>query len=261
VRLPLPREFARFRVADAHVVSHTASSDWIRSVLERHTLYDWASNHPERHMLTGRVPAYSVPIPDGEQRVVIRHAHHGGLLGSLRGDLFFPPTRAPYELLASYILASTGVRTPQVLAFAVYRAGWLLRRADFVTLAVPGVDLGTALLKNPSETERRAWLAPLGDLVRALTRAGAWHPDLNVRNILLVAAPDGAAAGTTAFVLDIDRVRFSPAGDPTVRDANIQRLERSVRKFRTLHGSGFDEEELHQLRQLATTPAAARGTT
>jgi 3-deoxy-D-manno-octulosonic acid kinase len=258
VRLPLPKEFTRFRVSDAHVVSHTACADWLRSVLERQTLYEHAANHPERRLLTGRIPSYSIPLPNDGRRVVIRHSHHGGMLGPLRGDVFFPPTRAPYELLASYILASTGVRTPPVLAFAVYRAGWLLRRSDFVTLELPGVDLGTALLEKPSQAERRAWLAPLGDLVRALTRAGAWHPDLNVRNILLVAAPDTTgAATTTAFVLDIDRVRFVPPGDPTVRDANIQRLERSVRKWRTLHGSGFDDEELRELRSLSSAPGSA----
>jgi 3-deoxy-D-manno-octulosonic acid kinase len=185
---------------------------------------------------------------------VIRHGQHGGVLGPLLGDVFLPPTRAPYELIASYVLTNAGVRTPPVLAFAVYPAGLLLRRSDFVTLELPGNDLGTALLGRPDVAARRSWLQPLGDLVRALTRAGAWHPDLNVRNILLVPDETGMAS---AFVLDVDRVQFVPPGDPNVRDANIARLERSMRKWRALHGSGFDEEELRQFREIASASANA----
>jgi hypothetical protein len=255
VSLPVPKDFSRFRVGEARVVAHESCVAWAREVIAKgSTLYDWAAAHPDRRTLTGRLPAYAVPVPNDGPPVVVRRAHHGGLLGPLRGDLFFPPTRAHYELLASYILASAGVRTPPVLAFAVYPAGWLMRRSDFVTMALPGRDLGEAFLARPEAAERRAWLAPLGELVRALTRAGAWHQDLNVRNILLV--PDNTGVDH-AFVLDIDRVRFAPAGDPNVRDANIARLERSVRKWRALHGLGFEEEELRELRALASAPAGA----
>jgi len=254
VRLPLPKEFSRFRVGAAHAVAHASCELWVRAVLEKETLYLWAARHSERRSLPGRVPAFAVPLPNEDRRVVIRHGQHGGLLGPLLGDVFLPPTRAPYELLASYVLANAGVRTPPVLAFAVYPAGWLLRRSDFVTLELPGRDLGTALLDGPDDLGRRSWLAPVAELVRALTRAGAWHPDLNVRNILLVPDASGAAS---AFVLDIDRVRFAPPGDPNVRDANIARLERSVRKFRSLHGGGFEDSELRQLREIVLAPAGA----
>jgi 3-deoxy-D-manno-octulosonic acid kinase len=236
------------------VVAREASAAWIRGVLERTSLYEWAGQHPEARSLRGRVPAFSVPVPNDSTRVVVRHAHHGGLLGPLRGDRFLPPTRAPYELVASYVLASAGVRTPPVVGFAVYQAGWLWRRNDFVTLALDGQDLGSALVARPDETARRSWLSPLADLLRALTRAGAWHPDLNVGNILLVPASE---AGPSAFVLDVDRVRFLPPGDPNVRDANLGRLERSMRKWRALHGTGFDDGELRELREIVTAASPA----
>jgi 3-deoxy-D-manno-octulosonic acid kinase len=236
------------------VVAHDSAGDWVRAVLERETLYQWAARHAERRPLSGRIPAYAVPLPNDERHAVVRHSHHGGVFGPLLGDVFLPPTRAPYELLASYILARAGVRTPPVLAFAVYQVGWLLRRSDFVTLQLPGQDLGSAFMERPDAPARRSWLGPLGELVRALTRAGAWHQDLNVRNILLV--PDAAGAAS-AVVLDVDRVRFVPPGDPNVRDANIARLERSVRKWRTLHGCGFDEDELRELRSIASAPQRA----
>jgi 3-deoxy-D-manno-octulosonic acid kinase len=254
VRLPVPKGFTRARVGATHLVAHESCIAWAQGVLEHETLYAWAARHPERHALPGRVPAYAVPLPNDTRRAVVRHGHHGGMLAGMLKDAFLPPTRAPYELLASYLLAGAGVPTPPVLAFAIYRAGWILRRSDFVTLALPGRDLGSALNEQPEAAARHAWLQPIGDLVRALTRAGAWHQDLNVRNILLVPNAEGLH---NAFVLDVDRVRFAPPGDPNVRDANIARLERSVRKWRAQHGGGFDDAELRELRAIASAPAGA----
>ncbi len=250
----MPKEFSHFRVGATRVVAHTSCVDWTREVLRTGTLYEWASRHPERRELPGRVPAFSVPMPNDGRRVVVRHGHHGGLLGPLLKDVFLPPTRAPYELLVSYVLASAGVRTPPVAAFAIYQTGWLFRRSDFVTLELTGHDLGDALMTPAAAPARGSWLASLGELMQALTRAGAWHPDLNVRNIFLV--PD-ATGVDRAFVLDVDRVRFAPPGDPNVQAANLARLERSVRKMREQNGAGFDDDELRQLRSLAAMPSRA----
>lgn len=275
-----PRDYSRFHIGTAHVVAHSSCVPWAQEVLPAETLYAWAGRHPERRELPGRAPAYSVPlplpaeIPDAnlalpelgrgqdplvvpqlpERRVVVRHSRHGGLLGPLRGDLFFPPTRAPYELLVSHLLASAGIRTPPVVAIAVYKAGAFLRRSDVVTMELPGRDLGAALLDEPDEDVRRTWVAAVASLVQSLASVGAWHPDLNVRNVLLVEREMGSV---DAFVLDVDRIRFVPPGDPHVRDANLDRLERSVRKWRVQHGVGFQDDELRALRALAAAAVPA----
>ena len=101
---------------------------------------------------------------------------------------------------------------------------------------------------------RRGWLAPIAALIRSLTNIGAWHPDLNVGNVLLVESDAGA---WDAYVLDIDRLQFAPPSDPTVRDANLDRLERSIRKLRAQFGVGFDDAEMRQLRELASVAAPA----
>lgn len=253
MKLPIPKEFNRFRVGAAHVVTHQSCEAWARDVLVHQTLYAWAAASPDHVVRRGRLPAYSVPLPDGTRRVVVRHSHHGGLLGPLRGDRFFPPTRAPYELLVSHVLAATGVRTPPVVAIAVYPAGWVFRRSDVVTLELPGRDLGAAFQEERETPARDLWLASVAELVRALTRAGAWHPDLHVGNILLVR---DAGGDEQAFVLDVDRIRFATPGDPNVLGANLDRFERSVRKWRNRHGSGFDDQELRRLRAIAAAPAA-----
>lgn len=249
---PVPRDYSRFRVGSTHVVAHESCVPWTQSVLETETLYAWAARHPDRVELPGRKPTYSVPLPDRAERVVVRRSRHGGLLGPLRGDLFFPPTRAPYELLVSHLLAGAGIRTPPVIAIAVYRAGTFMRRSDVATVELPGRDFGSALLDGPDDDVRAGWLQAVASLVNALSDVGAWHPDLNIRNILLV--EDGRGS-VDAFVLDVDRIRFSSPGDPHVRAANLDRVERSLRKWRRLRGITFSDEDLHRLRELAANPS------
>jgi hypothetical protein len=250
----IPRDYVRFHAGNGHVIAHESCVEWAKSVLPLQSLYDWAREQPDRRELAGRIPAYSVLIPGQERRVVVRHSHHGGLLGRLQGDLFLPPTRAPHELLVSHILAGLGVRTPLVVAIAVYRVNRILRRSDVVSLELPGRDLGEALRDEPDADVRRGWLDSIAALIRSLTNIGAWHPDLNVGNVLLVESGGGA---WDAYVLDIDRLQFAPPSDPTVRDANLDRLERSIRKLRARFGVGFDDAEIRQLRALASVPARA----
>lgn len=250
----IPKGFNRFHAGSAHVIAHESCVEWARSCLPDQTLYAWASSQPDRIDLGGRVPAYSVLLPGQDRRVVVRHSHHGGLLGKLQGDLFFPPTRAPYELLVSHLLAGLGVRTPLVVAIAVYPVRRVLRRSDVVSLELPGKDLGKALRDAPDADVRRSWLNSIAALIRSLTSIGAWHPDLNVGNVLLV---ENGPSTWDAYVLDIDRLQFSPPSDPTVRDANLDRLERSIRKLRARFGVGFDDGEIRQLRELASAPSRA----
>ena len=250
----IPKDYNRFHVGNAHVIAHESCVEWARSVLPEQSLYSWASQQPDAQDLGGRIPAYSVLLPGQERRVVVRHSHHGGLLGRLQGDLFLPPTRAPYELLISHLLAGLGVRTPLVVAIAVYPVKRLFRRSDVVSLELPGRDLGKALRDQPDADVRRGWLDSIAALIRALTSIGAWHPDLNVGNVLLV---ETGPSAWDAYVLDIDRLQFAPPSDPTVRDANLDRLERSVRKLRARFGVGFDDAEMRQLRELASVPARA----
>lgn len=250
----IPKDYSRFHAGNAHVIAHESCVEWAKTVLPEQSLYAWASKQPDAQDLGGRVPAYSVLIPGQERRVVVRHSHHGGLLGPLQGDLFLPPTRAPYELLVSHLLAGLGVRTPLVVAIAVYPVKRIFRRSDVVSLELPGRDLGKALRDQPDADVRRGWLDSIAALIRALTSIGAWHPDLNVGNVLLV---ESGPSAWDAYVLDIDRLQFAPPSDPTVRDANLDRLERSIRKFRSRFGVGFDDAEMRQLRELASAPARA----
>lgn len=246
--LRVPQGYTRLRVGQADAVAHDSTVASVREALGGGTLYAYAAAHPERRELAGRHPAYAIPLPLGGPRVVIRRSHHGGLLAPITRDLFLPPTRAPYELLVSLLLARTGVPTPPVIAYAVYPVGPLLRRSDVATIEIPGDDLSSVLQGAPARSSAAQWLAPVSDLLKGLARAGAWHPDLNLKNILL---SNDDAGNPRAFVLDVDRIRFHPPEDPNVRSANFQRLERSIRKWSEQAATALDERLVSQLRALA----------
>ncbi|MBI3792902.1 MAG: hypothetical protein HY275_18755 [Gemmatimonadetes bacterium] len=205
-----------------------AVADAVRAVLSTGaTLHGWASAQPGARAMRGRGTSWAVSL--GPERAVVRHSQHGGLLASLTGDLFKEPTRAPIEMANAARLMGAGVPTPAVLAYAVYPAGMGLARADVVTREVEGASDLLDVLSRVDVVERRraVWPAVAG-LLRALAAAGAWHPDLNAKNVLMVRG-DGATAWT-AWVLDTDVVTFERAGSRAVAQRNVARLERSLVK-------------------------------
>lgn len=251
-----PAGYTRFMLSGMDVVALGTCADAVRRAVGDGSLYAYAATHPARRELRGRGAAYAVPLPDGQTRVVVRHSRHGGLLAPITGDRFLPPTRAPNELKTALRLAESGVATPEMIAYATYPAGTLLRRSDVATReVVGGSDLG-AFLATPSSPEARAsiWGAT-AELLRALERAGARHPDLNVGNVLVVADPDGARR---ALVLDVDRVVFGRTNDQSVGAANLARLVRSMRKLRAEQRLTVSDDEITLLTRAATATTDER---
>ena len=248
-----PPGYVHYRTGTgADVVALAPLARAVRAAMTAGTLYEFAERqhaagtHGARQM-HGRGPVYAVTLPDQATRVVVRHARHGGLLAPLTGDRFLVPTRAPRELALSYRLRDAGVRTPEVVAYALYGVAPLVARSDVATREVAGRDLGESL--RDAGAPRAAMLEATADLVRALGRAGARHPDLNVKNVLLAPAPDGAFE---AWVLDVDRIHLRTPGDPRVTARNLERLARSARKWRARHGVEIGDDELDRLASLAS---------
>jgi tRNA A-37 threonylcarbamoyl transferase component Bud32 len=167
-------------------------------------------------------------------------------MAKFNSDLFVLPTRGYRELLASLRLRASGVSTPEVLAYVSYPKNLLLRRSDVATREIPnGHDLSVALAKVTDHDHRIMVLDAIVKLLRSLTHAGAHHQDLNLKNVLLTA---GDGPGLDAHVLDVDRVRFSSPGSPLVAKANLDRLIRSLRKWRDLHSLPYSAEDEEYLR-------------
>ncbi len=237
----VPDGYVRVAVHGVEAVAAAPYAAAVRAALRRGTLYEWAAAHPERRELAGRAPAYAVPLPGSGAEVVVRHARHGGLLARVTGDRFLRP-RAAHELRVALRLARLGVPTPDVVAYVVYPAGRLLRRADVATRLVAGArDLAAALADPDPGVHARA-LAATRDLLRLLAASGARHPDLNIKNVL-VAERDGAMR---AWVIDVDRVRFGRPGADTATP-NLRRLRRSLEKLRPRLAPGAADDALRFL--------------
>lgn len=240
MRIDVPG-YVRFRVGRARVTALAAAEGPIREALRHGTLYEYAGRHPERRQMKGRGDVFAAPLPGHDHAVVVRHAFRGGAPATVTRDLFFPPTRGLRELLVSQRLRAADVCTPEVVAYVTYPAGAILRRFDIATREIPnGADLFAWLAATDDEGARDVVLNAAAGAVASLVAAGAHHQDLNIRNVLVAPGPDGGLIG---WILDVDRVRFHAPGSPTVRDANLARLRRSLRKSMRL-GLPISEEEI-----------------
>jgi hypothetical protein len=81
-------------------------------------------------------------------------------------------------------------------------------------------------------------------LIASMTMAGARHPDLNIKNILVTRHDGGAVY---AQVIDVDRVWFDQPLHHRVTERNIHRLTRSLEKWRRLHGLQIDDFDIQSI--------------
>jgi len=241
--------YAKIRVTGARGLVIETCKDELETILAGGTLYAHAAALPDARQFKGRAIAYGIPLGTGCGNVVVRHAMRGGLLGRTGSDLFFPPTRGLRELVNSLRLRLSGVPTPEVLAFVSYPAGQIFRRSDVVTREIPDShDLSVVLREMQDSEHRESCLKASGKLLAQLARAGAHHPDLNARNVLVTWESEGARA----HILDVDRIRFHTPSDPMVANANLARLERSLRKLRERESLPVSDAEIESIRSAAT---------
>lgn len=230
--------------------------DWAAAALAQAlaahaSLFRWAAAQPTRVELRGRGVAWATALPAGagtqaSTPVVVRHTRHGGLFATLTGDLFTLPTRAPRELVTSVRLAECGVPTPEVIAYAIHPVAGILARSDIMTRRLPdGEDLPVAWRAARSPGVRDTLIDAVATLLRAMSACGAQHADLNVKNVYVA----GEGTTTTAYVLDVDRVRFVQDGQVAAR--NFARLAHSARRWNVEHDLDFGDDALVRLASLA----------
>jgi hypothetical protein len=124
----------------------------------------------------------------------------------------------------------------------VHPVAGVLARSDVMTRRLPaGHDFPAAWAADASPAARSAMLDAVAALLRALSRAGAHHPDLNLKNVYIATEEDA----TTAYVLDVDRVRFTQDREAAAR--NFARFARSARKWDAEHRLGIGDDALVRL--------------
>lgn len=233
-------------VRDAELVAPAPLVDALQRVIASHgTLYDWAASQPQPQALKGRAPVYVAMVPGTSDTLAVRHAWHGGLLAPLTGDRFRHPTRAPHEVAMSARLRAAGIPTTEVLGFARYPAWGGFRRVDVFSRFIPdAADLGMVAAGLMPGMACDAALEATMVLLRQMAQAGVQHPDLNVKNVLLVRA---TTARLIAYVIDVDVIRWRPATEASlVMRANVARLTRSMRKWRARFGCELPEARVEQ---------------
>jgi len=245
---PAPRTLA---VGAADVTGTPAVLDDLAEIVREYdTVYDWAAEQPQPRALRGRAPVYVATLPSCGIPAVVRHGWHGGILAPVTADLFRRPTRAPVEMEQSTALRAVGIPTTEVLGFARYPAAFGLCHVDVVTRYVAdAADLGMVLAGLAPFVDDETALACTLRLLVQLAHHGVIHPDLNVKNVLLRPTTDGIEA----LIIDVDVVRWNAARSrsDTMR-ANVARLTRSIRKWRTHFGCNVTDARL-----AAFTAAAA----
>jgi tRNA A-37 threonylcarbamoyl transferase component Bud32 len=252
--------YARRTFNGAEVVGGVSVLDAFAAVVEGHgTLYSWARHQAQPRALRGRAPVYIATLEDAERTTtVVRHSWHGGLFAPLTGDRFRRPTRAPLELLRSYMLRECGIPTPEVLAFALYAAGPMMARVDVATRYVSDAqDLAAVLTEVAPDIARADALVSVKALLVSLAECGFTHPDLNIKNILLYRN----AGQLVAAVLDVDVVQWTSRQKPAVTmRANVARLMRSLQKARAQFGVKLPDAEMNDwiADVLASAPAVSR---
>jgi 3-deoxy-D-manno-octulosonic acid kinase len=191
-----------------------------------------------RQRTKGRRSAFVFTL-DGHE-FVLRHYWRGGLIGRLVEDSYLwlgaarsRPLRE-WKLLQQLSVADQPV--PHPAALRIVRRG-LRYRADLITLRLPaGETLADHLERAPLDA---ADWRRIGATIAALHHHGAFHADLNARNILL--------GGEGVYVIDWDR---GEQRRPAARwqRANLARLRRSLDKLAGLlepfHYRADDFDEL-----------------
>ncbi len=171
----------------------------------------------------GTVIFISDPYQSGQQWA-LRHYMRGGSVARVFGDRYWwsglDGTRAWREWHYTSQLFDAGLPVARPIAGRVVREGPFYR-SDFITVRVPGTESFDDLLSR-GEVPMETWRA-IGTTIRRFHDAGAWHSDLNSRNILIGPEPD------SIHIIDWDRGEWRH-GPGDWREANLDRLKRDLEK-------------------------------
>lgn len=188
---------------------------------------DYKKNNKVINVFTGRGKTYLVKGTIN-RNVVIRHYWRGGLIGKILNDKFISifagsdRSLLEYELLI--IMRKMGLPVPRPV-IAKTTSNFLYRTNDIIIEEIPGAkSLAKMLLERALTNEE---ISKVGDAIARLFRAGVYHSDLNINNILFDAA-------SNPWIIDFDKCYLKKI-TPNLYKKMVERLVRSFEKEVSLH--------------------------
>jgi hypothetical protein len=197
--------------------------EWKASLLEDLLQdFDGVPADARRVYAHGRVKHFSYRPTAAPDRVFVRRARRGGLLGTLLGGLYAGGGRPLQELRAVQAARAAGVSVPEPLA-VVARAAGPFYRLTLVSREIEGASDLLSLAGTLPPAGKRDLLRRVADEMRRLHEAGVYHADLTMKNILV--------AGPSIYIIDLDKARLEGHRDGRLDVANLSRLNRSIVKL------------------------------
>lgn len=180
----------------------------------------WLAQNKVYAQKKGRATAYF--FQHHALKAVLRHYWRGGLVGKLLSDqyLYFgiKNTRVYREFALLCHLQQQGLPVPSPIAAYIKRSG-IIYRGDIITQAIENAVSLCELLTQNSLTQKQ--LEAVGKCIGEFHRAGVYHADLNINNILF--------SGDKVYLIDFDRGELRTAAKAW-QQQNMARLARSFTK-------------------------------
>ena len=163
---------------------------------------------------------------------VLRHYRRGGMVARFTEDKYFwaglDQTRAWREWHLLRIMLEQQLPVPHPVAAHVKRRG-VLYTADIITKRIPATHSLATILSSDDLADDQ-WRR-LGKTIRQFHQRGIYHADLNAHNILI-------DEQEKFFLIDFDKgEQRTPSA--AWRQANIDRLQRSLEKLKQLNPNKF----------------------
>jgi len=184
---------------------------------------------------SGRSPILSVPIRGSNERMIIKHYEHGGLLRKITRDVFFGNSRPFRELAVLEAASLRGLRVPEVIATRVSRIFGPVYKAEIAYREIPDsanlLEYLNRVNQRPATEKtvlKRQIINSLAETIKKMHSSGIYHADLNVRNVLI----QNIGKKIQVYLLDFDCSRIKES--LTLRDRlnNLARFNRSCEKWR-----------------------------
>lgn len=151
---------------------------------------------------------------------LLRPYRRGGLISRFVHDAYFLDNRPLRELRIHARLYAEGLPVPQPLGVSWrWRGPWVSGAIATREIDAPNV---LEFLRTTPETAASERLLACGALIRRMHDSDVFHPDLQLRNILVTAED--------VYLLDFDNARIMRRIKPLDRARNLLRLRRSIEK-------------------------------